>query len=397
MKKLTIGVLDLIHRGPTNSLYFRLMNANLASIMPTVVAFWCEQAGHKVHFITYTGFEKLEKEFPEKLDILFISAFTQAAPLAYSISALYRSKGTATVLGGPHARCFPDDAVNYFDYVMGFTDKNLIEDVLQNFKSNPEEGIYLSAAGQPSSLPSVRERWKYIEPTLKKAPVLKIVPMIGSMGCPYTCSFCIDSTIPYQMLNLDTLIGDIRFLRTKFKKPMIGWHDPNFGIRFNDYMDALETAAPHGSIQFIAETSLSILTEDNLSRLRDNGCVAMLPGIESWYELGNKTRASRKTGLDKVQQVADHVKMVMKYIPYMQANFVMGLDSDEGSEPFELTKRFIDKVPAALPGYSLLTAFGEAAPINLEYQAENRVRPFPFHFLNNHMAMNVKPKNYEWI
>jgi len=397
MKKLNIGIIDLIHRGPTNALYYRLMNANLASIMPTVVATWCEETGHEVHFISYTGFEKLEKEFPNKLDLLFVSAFTQAAPLGYSISALFQSKGTVTILGGPHARCFPDDAINYFDYVLGFTSKELILEILQNFKSNPELGEQLSAAGQPTSLPSVIERWKFIEPTLKKAPLMKIVPMLGSVGCPYSCSFCIDSTVTYQMLDLETLKDDIRFLRTKFKKPMIGWHDPNFGIRFNEYMDAIETAAPHGSIQFIAESSLSILTENNLKRLKENGCVAMLPGIESWYELGNKSKASRKMGEERVRQVADHVKLVMDYIPYMQTNFVMGLDSDEGSEPFDLTKKFIDQVPAALPGYSLLTAFGDAAPINLEYMKENRVRPFPFHFLNNHMAMNVKPKNYEWI
>jgi hypothetical protein len=217
------------------------------------------------------------------------------------------------------------------------------------------------------------------------------------MGCPYSCAFCIDSTVSYQMLDLESLKDDIRFLRSKFKKPMIGWHDPNFAIRFNEYMDAIESAAPHGSIQFIAESSLSILTENNLKRLGDNGCVAMLPGIESWFEMGNKSKTSHKTGEEKVQQVSEHVKMVMDYIPYLQTNFVLGLDSDEGPEPFELTKKFIDTVPAALPGYSLLTAFGEAAPINLEYQKDNRVRPFPFHFLNNHMAMNVKPKNYDWI
>ncbi|HEX5025745.1 MAG TPA: radical SAM protein, partial [Agriterribacter sp.] len=73
------------------------------------------------------------------------------------------------------------------------------------------------------------------------------------------------------------------------------------------------------------------------------------------------------------------------------------MDCDSGDEPFELTKRFIDLCPAAFPGYSLLTAFGEAAPLNLEYQREGRVLPFPFHFLNNHLAMNLKPKNYEWI
>ncbi|HET7178894.1 MAG TPA: hypothetical protein VFI14_04180, partial [Chryseosolibacter sp.] len=58
---------------------------------------------------------------------------------------------------------------------------------------------------------------------------------------------------------------------------------------------------------------------------------------------------------------------------------------------------FVDKSPGAFPGYSLLSSFGEAAPLNVEYQEAGRVLPFPFHFLNNHLAMNVKPKNYEWI
>jgi hypothetical protein len=75
---------------------------------------------------------------------------------------------------------------------------------------------------------------------------------------------------------------------------------------------------------------------------------------------------------------------------------VLGLDADEGEEPFELTKRFVDLSPGAFPGYSLLSAFGQAAPLNLEYQRAGRVLPFPFHFLNNNHAMNVRPKNYDW-
>jgi len=75
---------------------------------------------------------------------------------------------------------------------------------------------------------------------------------------------------------------------------------------------------------------------------------------------------------------------------------VLGLDSDEGDEPFELTRRFLDLAPGAFPGYSLLTSFGQAAPLNLEYQRADRVIPFPFYFLNNNGAMNLKPKNYSW-
>jgi len=86
----------------------------------------------------------------------------------------------------------------------------------------------------------------------------------------------------------------------------------------------------------------------------------------------------------------------LSYIPYVQTNFVLGLDTDEGAEPFELTKRFLDLATGAFPGYSLLTAFGRAAPVNLDYQRANRVLPFPFHFLNNNQAMNVRPRNYSW-
>jgi hypothetical protein len=100
--------------------------------------------------------------------------------------------------------------------------------------------------------------------------------------------------------------------------------------------------------------------------------------------------------MDKVKQVSEHVNMILRYIPYIQTNFVMGLDGDVGPEPFELTKKFIDLSPGAFPAYSLLSAFGRAAPMNLDYQRAGRVLPFPFHFLNNNHAMNVRPKNYSW-
>ena len=48
------------------------------------------------------------------------------------------------------------------------------------------------------------------------------------------------------------------------------------------------------------------------------------------------------------------------------------------------------------PGFSLLTAFGQASPLNRGFQRDGRLLPFPFHFLNNNHAMNVRPKNYSW-
>jgi hypothetical protein len=143
--------------------------------------------------------------------------------------------------------------------------------------------------------------------------------------------------VPYQPLDFDVMKDDLSFLLTKFKRPLVGWHDPNFGVRFDDYLNAIEETVPQNSIDFLAESSLSLLSEPHVKRLKRNGFKGVLPGIESWYDLGDKSKTGKLKGMDKVREVSDHINMILRYIPYIQTNFVLGLDSDEGVEPFELT------------------------------------------------------------
>ena len=280
---------------------------------------------------------------------------------------------------------------------MGFTDEALVGEILADCSPHRPVGVALSAKLQPRFLPGVRERWKFIEPILNKAPTnVKVVPMLASLGCPYTCAFCIDSVVDYQPLDRRQITEDLRFLAKTMPSAWVAWHDPNFGVRFDEIMTAIEDAVEPGMLKFGAESSLSLLSEPNLRRLRKAGFKAMLPGIESWYSLGDKSKTGNTFGMAKVNHVSEHVNLIGRYIPYVQTNFVVGLDDDAGREPFELTKRFIDKTPATFPAYSLLSAFGQAAPLNLDMQRDGRVLPFPFHFLNNNQAMNVTPKNYGW-
>lgn len=396
MKRLRVTILDLVTKGPTKRSFSRVMNANLASIMPQVIAVWCEELGHDVRFVCYTGFEDLGSQLLEETDVLFVGAFTRSALTAYSIGALYRSRGAVTVLGGPHARSYPQDSAKYFDYVLGFTDKDLVDRILKERSTGLAQGLQLSAARQPRYLPGVKERWKFIAPTIAKAPTFKLIPMIGSMGCPYTCSFCIDSVVDYQPLGFDQITEDLRFLVKTMGRAKVAWHDPNFGVRFKDYMTAIEDAVPPGRVQHVAESSLSLLSEPNLERLEHNGFVGILPGIESWYDFGTKSKTRTVTGLERVRHVAEHINTILRYIPFVQTNFVLGLDCDEGREPFELTKKFIDLTPGAYPAFSLFTAYGQAAPMNLDLQRAGRVLPFPFHFLDSIRAMNVVPAHYNW-
>ena len=185
---MRVTVIDLAERGPTRDPFKRRMSPSFASIMPQAVAAWSEELGHDVRYLCYTGYEDLAA-LAADTDFLFLGGFTLSAFTAYAISRIYRDCGAITVLGGPHARCYPEDAVRHFDYVLGLTGKDQVAEVLGEVAAHRPVGRRISAPVQPRAIPSLRQRWKYVEPTLAKAGPIKIVPMIGSFGCPYSCSF----------------------------------------------------------------------------------------------------------------------------------------------------------------------------------------------------------------
>src|SRR3981081_2548776 len=162
MKKLRIGIIDIVSKGPTRALYARIMNASLASIMPQVIGVWCKEAGRAAPLVCYTGFEDLLTVLPDNVDVVFIGAFTEAAHTAYALSNLFRGRGAITALGGPHARCYPEDAARYFDYVLGFTDRETVRDLMRERAQHRPVGTQMSAARQPTQLPGAQARWKFI-------------------------------------------------------------------------------------------------------------------------------------------------------------------------------------------------------------------------------------------
>lgn len=397
MKKLRICIIDLIHNAHTIELYQILINSGIMSIMPQIIGVWCRQQGHEVHYLLYGGRSNIIKQIPDNTDIVFISSFTFTAHLAYSVSNMLRSKGAVTILGGPHARCYPEDSCKYFDYVIGLINKELLIELLQNCTHNNFQGICLSSKNHPQSIPSVEERWEFIEKGFGYSTVIRLVPMISSFGCPFSCDFCIDSSIPYQQLDIDSLKEDLQFIVRKLKRPHIGWYDPNFGIKFDSIMGAIEEIIPRKSADFIAECTLSVLNESNVRRLKQNGFICVIPGIESWYAYGNKTGIGNVTGLEKVKKVSEQLNMVQQSIPYVNANFIVGLDSDRGTEAHELTKKFIELSPGVYPSYLLFSAFGRASESNLKFQQENRIIPIPFHAHRSTHFTNIRPQNYSWL
>ena len=271
MKKLRVTIVDLIARGPSKAVYARVMNANLASIMPQVIGVWCEQEGHEVRFVCYTGFEDLLEELPDDVDLrLHRRVHRGRAARLCAEQPLPLAAAPSPCSGGPHARCYPEDAAALLRLRAGLHRRRRRARRAARLRAAPAARACTSRRrSQPRTLPGVRERWQFIEPTLTKAPLHQDRADARQPGLPLHLQLLhrLDGALPAARLRKPraTTCGSCC---TKMKRPLVGWHDPNFGVRFDDYMDAIEEAVPPGSIDFIAESSLSLLSEPHLKRLQ---------------------------------------------------------------------------------------------------------------------------------
>jgi radical SAM superfamily enzyme YgiQ (UPF0313 family) len=381
---MKVGVIDLVRdsapAGRSELPYAYLFLRQNVSVMPQCVATWCRGLGHEVSYASYFGQLAPEKLLPNDLDIVFLCCTTQASGMAYALAKLFRSNGTRTVLGGPHARSFPYDALRFFDIVVGHCDQGVIKDIL-NGHVGP--GATISAALAPREFPGVRERIQDIATATfygGRPTPLSTVPLVASQGCPYACDFCIDARSTYVAREPEALTDDLRYLGENYPQVLVAYTDPNFAVRFDETLNAIEAARCKSPIRYVMEASLSILRENRLERLRNSGCIYVAPGVESWFDYRQKTGLGGQQGPDKLDEVVERFAELEKRIGGVQANFILGTDGDRGTDPFDLTRDFILRRPDTFPTISIPTPYG-GTPLHDQLLDERRIlRQLPFAF-----------------
>jgi hypothetical protein len=372
---MNVGVLELIAYTVPPEWHRRTvaaaMRKALYSVMPQVVAAWCRRLGHRTTYATYYGQADPLTLLPNDLDVVFISATTQASGLAYALARAYRARGVRTVLGGPHAKCFPADALRFFDVVVGECDQELIADILGG---HIDPGSFVSGR-RPDSLPGIAERF----PDVVAAGFVpgrrvgfNVAAVLSSLGCPYRCDFCTEWNTPYAPLPKDDLAADLRFIARNHPSAVVAFHDPNFAVRFDPTMDVVEAAAGRNPNRYVMECSLSVLQPDRLERLRRTNCLYVAPGVESWFDYGGKAAAGDRQGAGKLEHVVGRFLELHRYVPGLQANFLFGSDEDRGPEPADLTIEFVRRLPFVWPNVNVPTPYG-GTPLFDRYLAEGRI------------------------
>ena len=374
---MKIGILELlldtVDSKSTNTMFARLFRRLQYSIMPQVIAVWCRSLGHQVHYATYYGQCDPTDLLPAGLDYVFIATYTQASALAHALGLYYRLKGAVTVAGGPHAKAFPDECQRFFDIVVRDCNKELIDDILSGRVDAPA----IVSSRPLTEFPSVEERLPEIAvSTLSRgrATRLSLISILASTGCPYDCDFCSDWNTAYRAVPTERLSADLNFISRNFPGALVAYHDPNFAVRFDETMDVIESIPQDRRNSYVMESSLAILKDSRLERLRRTRCAFVAPGVESWGDYGNKAGTRSLQGQAKLDSVVTKFERLHEYVPGLQANLLFGTDLDCGDEPVELTKEFMRRLPYVWPGVNIPTPYG-GTPLYERYLEQGRILP----------------------
>ena len=375
-------LLETASLSPTDKVFGHFFKRQMSSIMPQAIAVWCRQSGHAVFYATYYGQADPKRLLPDDLDVVFIATCTQASPLAYALAKLYRQDGALTILGGPHAKAFPEACLPYFDLVVKECDRELVSDILGGHYDPPS---IVSSGRVLTDFPSVEERMPDIRTTTatrRDGSIAGSIPILASIGCPYSCDFCTDWNSRYIALPKAKLAADLHYIAAHHPRALIAYHDPNFAVRFDETMDVIDSIPGGHRNRYIMESSLSILKDDRLHRLRDTNCLFVAPGVESFAGYSNKAGSGARQGRDKLEKVVEHFILLREFVPGLQANFIFGTDVDRGREPVELIIEFMRRLPFVWPGVNIPTPFG-GTPLHDQFRAEGRIleaMPIAFYF-----------------
>ena len=322
---------------------------------------------------------------PHETLFVGISSMTAQLPSAVKAATIIREKypSLPIIWGGVHATLFPEEtcADSLVDIVVigegeytclelaaalsGLKELNSIKGIV--YKNTEGKTIFtgnknhrdLDALPFPNyelfNLDDYLYRAIINKENIKNRKFGKMLSIHSGMGCPYKCTFCINTTIyrdgkyytksPYRGKSATRLLDEIEIILGKYKVDFIDFVDENFLVdknRFFKFLDGIEERKLKFTWFVGARANYfnpNYLTNDVIARASVLGCVMMGIGAESGSQ---RVLDFLKKGIT-VEQIENAARMLNKHRIVSEFSFMIGLPY-ETSDDMLKTISFVKKL-----------------------------------------------------
>jgi len=122
---------------------------------------------------------------------------------------------------------------------------------------------------------------KYVFP-LQTKPVYTCV--IASLGCPYSCSFCIPGTLGYKKRRVDNVIDELKYIKS-LKINEVLFQDSTFTVDQKHTEDLCRAMIKNNlNISWICLSRVDVVNKKILKLMKEAGCLSIQFGVESGNE-----------------------------------------------------------------------------------------------------------------
>ncbi|MBI5749742.1 MAG: cobalamin B12-binding domain-containing protein [Nitrospinae bacterium] len=290
--------------------------------------------------------EMYQRIMEKRWDIIGISYWTAQSPIAFKLSEFIKSNTNALLIhGGVHPTVCPEDAVKYCDYAVMYEGEETFCEIVNIVKNRSNRLNGLNSLNSLSGLKGIAYRngenksslvinppRNYIKdldtipfPRWELAGDIKQynspmhvtgglrLPIIGSRGCPYTCTFCSSPLMWDRKVRWRKHIKIVDEMEEAIKKININqfhFWDDNLMMKRSHITELCNEIIKRGlKVNWCGLTRASHINKhkDILPLMREAGCVGMEIGIESFTE--DSTELVRKgEGIEEMAEASRNME-----------------------------------------------------------------------------------------
>ena len=340
---------------------------------PAYVAACLRRAGFDVQGHTFTGVDSFRERLRGKFDVVMTGGLCCHYHELRGIIHDARMSGAITVLGGGIVTSEPELITRALrpDYsILGQGEQTAVELTQALAKGNSEwdipglatvgcAGVFAMSTPRDEitdldSLPfpdygmfGLRERMNNARPSDRDALNVFDYPreytIVGSRGCPYSCSFCYHtSTVHFASRTVGNIMSEIRMAVGVYRANIITFIDELFTVndaRLSDFCQQMtELRMSAGDIRWTCQTRVAGLKRETLRMMEEAGCYLVGFGFESHSQTVLDSMHKHIT----TAQIDQALKWTRETRMAIGANFILGDRAETvgtARETFEFCRR----------------------------------------------------------
>lgn len=293
-----------------------------------------------------------DKIFEFEPDLIGFSSYDMNYGLILESSAFIKSiyKKAKIIVGGHSASLAPEDYIEYdsIDYVCMGEGEYVLKDLLEAMKDERDVSSILGVWSKTldgvihrnPARPLIKDldTLPFIDRSIVRMGKLNLdyLPMLASRGCPFSCTYCSNSSMRnlypnptdyVRFRSAQNIIEEIKLRQSDYKFKVVAFYDDLFVLNFRllkEFGELYKKEFP--AVPFHALTYPTVAVDEKLIKyLKDIGCEQLFMGVESGSEKLRERVLNRKMSNETILKVA---KLCRKYKLNLGIYMMVGLPEE---------------------------------------------------------------------